>query len=194
MSPIAFSGTQDHALLALVIQQAHQSRKVSYLGRTAVQKIVYFLKALGVPMCYAFDIYHYGPYSDQITSDIDLLMADGIIEDRSSTPTYWNYTPKPGGPIETLLAQHQPFVSTHREMVRHVVDSLGSLEPRQLELFATLHYAYRYEIASTPTPSREAVLSRFKEYKGNKFPPDELSAAYDAMVEANLITSPPPQR
>jgi uncharacterized protein len=188
MSPIAFSGTQEHALLALVIQQAHDSTNVPYLGRTALQKIVYFLKALGVPMRYSFDIHHYGPYSDQITSDLDLLMADGIVEDRSPTTTYWNYVPRSGGPLGELLEQHEEFVSANRVIVRQVVDSLGPLKPPQLELFATLHYAYRYEVASTSKPSRDAVLSRFREYKGNKFPSDELSTAYDAMVEMKLIS------
>jgi uncharacterized protein len=192
MSPMAFSGTQEHALLALIIQEAHQSRTVPYLGRTALQKITYFLKALGVPMRYSFDIHHYGPYSDQIPSDIELLMADGIIEDLSTTTTkYWNYAPKPGEPLDRLLEQHESFVRTHRRTVERVVDSLGPLDPRELELFATLHYAYRYEMASTSKPSRDAVLARFKEYKGNKFPPDELTAAYDTMVDMSLIRIPP---
>jgi len=187
MSRLVFSGTQEHALLALVIQEADQSSRVSYLGRTALQKIVYFLKALGVPMRYSFEIHHYGPYSDQVTSDMELLMADGIVEDRATTPKYWNYAPKPGGPVDTLFAQHEAFVNTHREIVRNLVNGLGQLEPRQLELFATLHYAYRYEMASAPQPSKAAVLSRFREYKGNKFPHDELSDAYELMVNTNLI-------
>jgi uncharacterized protein YwgA len=42
-----------------------------YLGRTAIQKLVYFSKTLGVPIPCSFEIYTYGPYSDSITFAVD---------------------------------------------------------------------------------------------------------------------------
>lgn len=51
-----------------------------------MQKVCYFLKAKGVPLDYAFEMYHYGPYSQELYFRLEELVADGIIEDMSSTP------------------------------------------------------------------------------------------------------------
>jgi uncharacterized protein YwgA len=60
MSELFFSKTQEHALLALVIKEAQAAKSVGYFGRTALQKVVYFLKALGLPTRYQFEVHHYG--------------------------------------------------------------------------------------------------------------------------------------
>jgi uncharacterized protein YwgA len=67
---LQFTGTWEHALLAATAQAAAESGDNGYLGRTALQKILYFLQTSGVPMRYRFDIYHYGPYCDRITRDV----------------------------------------------------------------------------------------------------------------------------
>lgn len=187
MSNLFFSGTQDHALLAMVVQEAHDLPEVRNLGRTALQKIVYFLKALAVPMRYRFEIHHYGPYSEQIASDIELLIADEVIADRPANPNYSNYQPDTQAAIEELLAMHGAFSSQHRALIRRVVSVFGRLTPQDLELYATLHYAYRYEMAGGSRPSKDLVIGRFKSYKGEKFPGQQVTVAYEAMVTAGLI-------
>ena len=190
MSRLFFSGTQEHALLAMVVQEAHGLTEVRSLGRTALQKIVYFLKALNVPVRYRFDIHHYGPYTEQIASDIELLIADEVIADRPANPNYSNYQPGSQEVIEELLATHATFASEYRALIRRVVSVFGRLTPQDLELYATLHYAYRYEIAGGSQPSRDLVIGRFKSYKGEKFPEQQLAIAYVAMVNAGLIVQP----
>ena len=77
-------------------------RTACYLGRTAIQKILYFLQISGVPMRYRFDIYHYGPYCDRLSRDVEWLMADGVLKDASSnTRKYSNY--RPDAAAEELL-------------------------------------------------------------------------------------------
>jgi hypothetical protein len=190
MSRLVFAGTREHALLALVIREAQSVASVGYLGRTALQKIVYFLKALGVPTRYQFEIHRYGPYCDQITSDIDLLLADGIVLDRSSAAKYWNYALTAPDAGEELFQAHQVFVNAYMDLVRKVVAVFGPLEPRDLEVYATLHYAYRYELAGAEAPSKKQVIARFRDYKGMKFTDAQLNAAFDAMVAAKLIHAP----
>lgn len=49
-------------------------------GRTRFQKVVYLLKEkYGLEMFYKFMPYYYGPYSDDLQSDIDILSRLGII-------------------------------------------------------------------------------------------------------------------
>jgi hypothetical protein len=187
MSDLFFVGSQEHALLTLVVKRAEASPSVKYFGRTALQKVVYFLKALGVPAKYQFEIHHYGPFCDQIGSDVELLMADGIVVDRAPSPNYWNYGINPKGPADELVSKHDEFRSRYSDLIDVVVDGFGGLEPRDLELYATLHYAYRYQTATHDKPTKEAVIARFRDYKGAKFTTAELNDAYDGMVKAKLI-------
>ena len=91
---LCLTGTQDHSLLAMVVQEARRAAETwgGFVGRTAVQKMMYFLKATGVPMTYRFDIYHYGPFCEEILRDVEWLIADGVITDLSDKPEkYSNY-------------------------------------------------------------------------------------------------------
>lgn len=140
---LLLADSQDHALLAMVIQEASQaaSEQGSFVGRTAVQKIVYFLKAIGVPMGYRFDIHHYGPFCDEILRDVEWLIADNVIIDRSNSPEkYSNYTP--AAALPELLTKYNNLEPLRRQ-VQSVVRTLVPMRPERLELIATLDYLYR---------------------------------------------------
>src|SRR5260370_18746724 len=84
--------TWEQALLTEIVEMATQSNFDGFRGRTALQKILYFLQISGVSMQYRFDLYHYGPYCDLISRDVELLLADGVIRDDSPNPKkYSNY-------------------------------------------------------------------------------------------------------
>ena len=189
MNSLSFSGTREHALLLQVIREAETSQSVGYFGRTALQKVMYFLKVLGTPMQYRFEIHHYGPFCDQVSNDVDLLTADGVVTDQARTTSsrYSNFGIDPNGPADELLTRHAVFVKQNKELVKKVVDVFGGLDPRRLELYSTLHYAYRYEIAGKKTVSQEAIVARFTEYKDDKFSVDEVHAALEVLTKATLI-------
>jgi uncharacterized protein YwgA len=185
--PLQLSGTWEHAVLAATAQVAADNADKGYLGRTALQKIVYFLQLSGVPMRYRFDIYYSGPYCDRVSRDVDLLVADGVLKDVSSNPDkYSNY--RPAGAAEELLQSHATAFRTHRETISRVVRTLLPLEPDHLELLATLDYLYRQKRAGGGSgPWKDSVIDRFMEVKKDKFPRAAVSEAYDSMVRANLI-------
>jgi uncharacterized protein YwgA len=183
--------TRDQALLALVVDEAGkltESQK-GYLGRTAVQKILYFLHVYGIPMRYRFDVHYYGPFCPQILSDVDWLMITDAIEDRSQDAAkYSNYRLGQLGP--RLIKEFDDEVEGYRDAVRNVASALVPLSPDRLELLATLHYVYRELKASmNAIPPKEAVVSRFCEFKQDKFEQDEIFAAYDCLANAKLVDS-----
>jgi uncharacterized protein len=186
---LLFTGSRDQALLAMVIQEAHEAsaRQRGFVGRTAVQKVLYFLKVLHVPMGYRFKIYHYGPYCDEIVTDTEWLLADGVIVDRSdNSRKYSNYGP--GEALHELLSQHQDNVEPWRECVRSVVRVLIPMRPEKLELIATLHYLYRQQRASGRHGSwKPSVVARLLEVKQDKFRKEEVAQTYDVMVNAGLV-------
>lgn len=182
-----FTETRNHALLALVIREAAKAAKENhgYVGRTAVQKIMYFLNAKGVPMGYRFDLYHYGPFSDQVISDIDWLVADDVIAEQSQKPEkYSNYAPGEGA--EEFLAKFDQTLAPITNQVKETVSLLAPMKPEKLELLATLDYIYRQEKSAGKTPLKQAVVSRLQKVKPDKFTQEDVEQAYDEMIEVGL--------
>src|SRR5258708_20829207 len=50
------------------------------LGKTQVQKLVYFVQDCGVPLEYKYEIYHYGPYSFDLSRDLSSLDSLGVLD------------------------------------------------------------------------------------------------------------------
>jgi uncharacterized protein YwgA len=158
-----------------------------YLGRTAIQKLVYFAKTLGVPIPCSFEIYTYGPYSDSVTFSVDAMLADDVLKDISNAPQkYSNY--RLGDNADEILSAYRPAIEPYQNAIDAVVQSLGSFEPQQLELVATLHFIHeRLKHILRMEPSEEQVLKEFGRVKKDKFGREEVESFYKALKSAQLI-------
>lgn len=176
----------EHALIAAVIEAAKASCPNCYLGRTAIQKLVYFLNVLEVPMEFRFRIHHFGPYCDELAGAIDWLQADDIVVDESQTSRYSSF--RPGVNWSELKSRFQPQLDQWSETIRSVAKALGSMDPATLELIATLDYSFRWVQARGGNgPWRDQTIAKFKEIKGDKFADDEISKWHTQLVDSNLI-------
>lgn len=186
---LVLTGSADHAMLALAISEARQAADQTdwWVGRTAVQKIMYFLQVTGVPMTYRFSIHHYGPFCGEILRDTEWLIADGVIADQSITQEqYSSYAP--GSSLDDLLSMHRDLVAKWRPVVQNVVKALVPLRPERMEEIATLDYVFRQEKAVTEgAPNKDSVVERFMQAKRDKFPRNEVEKLYDAMSAAGLL-------
>jgi uncharacterized protein YwgA len=91
---IFFADKIADALLAYLIKSFNEAGDRT-LGRTILQKLCYFAKASGVPLPFRFEIYHYGPFSQEIFYRTEDLLLDGVIEDRSSDRGRSNFVSGP---------------------------------------------------------------------------------------------------
>lgn len=183
---LVFEHRWEHALVASVIDVAKRECPDCYLGRTAIQKLVYFLHVLDVPMRFKFRIHHYGPYCDELASTLDWLQADGVVEDQSSQERYSNFTSSGNWP--ELQESHQTQLEDCEETVESVVKAMGSMDPKTLELIATLDYSFRWVHArGGEGPWKRLAIEKFKNIKKDKFQDDEIDRWYDILVEAKLI-------
>lgn len=178
---------RDHALLALVIKEGKSvvDEKGRDLGRIAVQKILYFLKVVGVPMGYRFEIYHYGPFCSQILRDTDMLEMDNIVVDHKQQ---MGSSYGPGENVDTLLENYSEELAEHSSTTKKLVNVLAPQTPNELERLATLDFIYRENKAKKSTgPCKEMVVDRFMEVKKNKFSRDEVEAIFDDMCNAGVF-------
>lgn len=184
---LQLTGTWEQALLAATARTATQVGAGGYLGRTALQKILYFLQISGVPMRYRFDLYHYGPFCDLISRDVEWLLADGVLEDISSVPRkYSNY--QTTAETAELLDIHSQGLEQHQSTIDSVVGALLPLQPDHLEMLATLHYLYRQlRAGGGDGPWKERVIERFMIVKKDKFKISDVRSSYDTLVRARLV-------
>lgn len=183
------TGSWEHALLAKVVSQAADiaQQEGGYLGRTAIQKIAYFLQVLGVPMGYRFEVCHYGPFCASILGDLEWLLADSAIRDSSTDPgKYSKYVP---GPVcNELIEKHATKLKKYEATLTSTVQALLPLKPDHLELIATLDYAFRETKAMAgKKPARQNVIARFREFKGQKFSEVDIAKTYDQLEGAGLF-------
>jgi uncharacterized protein YwgA len=150
-----------------------------------MQKLVYFSQVTGVPVPCSFEIYHYGPYSDEITSSVDALLADEVLSDQSTNSRYSNYRLDEKFGFQNRFSQR---AAEYRGQIERVVKALGGYKPDQLELIATLHFiAHRQAARNASYINKEDVVNEFHCVKGDKFPHQVVESWYDSLSEANLI-------
>ncbi len=182
---LMFCNGPDEALVALVVKQ-FQEQISGFLGRTAIQKLCYFSRELRVPFSYRFSIYHYGPYSDDLASALDYMVADHVLVDTSpDRQRYSNFRLGPNA--SELLTRYRDAVKEWEETIVAVATAFGDLRPETLELMATVHFAHQRLKASGRTPTKENVVDEFRGEKGDKFNIEEIQRAYRALKEARVL-------
>src|SRR5580704_1150437 len=71
-------GIENSRWLAAIIA-AHPNHEV--IGRTRLQKTVWLLQRLGLPTDYVYSLHFYGPYSEEVKSDIGFAEQLGLISE-----------------------------------------------------------------------------------------------------------------
>jgi hypothetical protein len=182
---IFFADKVGDALLAYLIKSYTETSSRT-LGRTILQKLCYFAKASGVPLPFRFEIYHYGPFSQEIFYRTEDLLLDGVIEDRSTGPGQSNIVPGPN--IDSFLNRFGEAISQHGTSLQRVATMFSRLDPSQMELVSTIHYIHSsYSQWFKKMASKESVIGSVFELKGHKFTRRAVERAYDILREAGLL-------
>ncbi|MCE2457171.1 MAG: hypothetical protein J4G14_05090 [Dehalococcoidia bacterium] len=118
------------------------------LGKTQIQKIVYFLQeSIGVPLKYRYRMHYYGPYSDELDGNLSLTESIGYI-DIDPDPNGFGYHVTPvkereNTPWQGYDMSKDPEVRDLTEVINNAIDILGALETPQIELYATIQLLQR---------------------------------------------------
>ena len=165
------------------IQCIVEQSQLKDIGKTKVQKIIYFLQeALGVPLHYSFKMHHYGPFSEDIDSGISALQSAGYVE-VSHDPQGYGYHIIPAS--ESQLPWDNEIAKYRGEMAK-AIRGLSVLDASNLELYATLHFVQNL----LDEPSKEKVVNNVHRLKP-KFKRQTIRLAYDQLVKNNLIAETP---
>lgn len=149
---------------------AHPDGKV--VGRTRLQKEVKLLQSLGFPTDYSYMIHFYGPYSEELNSDIGLLDSLGFVKEEERVSQDGN----PYYIIEALADAPFADVSDFDGEIRLMVRT----EPTVLELAAT------YNAFRDSGTDHEETLARVRRKKGTKCDGGRLQSAIDLLHKLDL--------
>lgn len=183
---LLFSNDLRSAYVTEVVKSFNSLRPSGYLGRTALQKLVYFCKAVGVPIPCSFEIYNFGPYSEEVTRSATALLADEALQDLSYTGAYSSYAV--GTNANEFSKEFLDEAARHRPRIDSIVQTLGPCSPATLELVATLHFVNARQKGILGTrPAEEPVFEEFRSIKGNKFSEEDIHSWYHWLEESNLL-------
>lgn len=183
---LLFSNDLRSAYVTEVVKSFNSLRPSGYLGRTALQKLVYFCKSVGVPIPCSFEIYNFGPYSEEVTRSATALLADEALQDLSNTGAYSSYTV--GANANEFSKEFLDETERHRPLIDSIVQALGPCKPETLELVATLHFVNaRLKGILGNRPAEESVFEEFRSIKGNKFSEGEMYSWYNWLERSNLL-------
>ncbi|GAE92553.1 hypothetical protein JCM21714_1560 [Gracilibacillus boraciitolerans JCM 21714] len=122
----------NHAKLVKVIAAAD-----GIVGRKKLQKIIYILKKLGLPFEEKYTFYFYGPYSEELSLQIEELTNLGFVSEvKEKKSNYYQYRYQ-------VTDQGQEFLEhslAEVPLVESVVRDMKEQSSRFLELVATMLY------------------------------------------------------
>lgn len=178
----------EDAIIGFIIKKWKEISPANKIGRTIVQKVAYFLKAKGIPLTYDFEIHHYGPYSQELYSRIDDLVADNIIIDRSSSANKSLY--EPGFLMDRLLESYHEQLEPYQNDITTVIKIFNKLpSAAAMELLATIHYLHNsYKAYYKKDPEKEMIVTRVKMIKREKFSNEEIKNAYTIMEKDGMLS------
>lgn len=176
---------QDQAILAEVIKRCEALGRKP--GRIALQKIAYFLKRQGVPMSYGFELYHYGPFCQEILWDAEMLTSLGVIVDTKRANGGSRYGV--GATFASEMKRHSSFLASKSNEIEAIVKLLAPLQADTLEVVATLDYFYRYVSARGGNgPFKQDVMTKFFEAKSQYLGREKwVSNLYDRMAAIGMV-------
>lgn len=157
------------------------------IGKTKIQKIVYFLQeSVNVPLKYPFRMHYYGPYSDELDGNLSLTKSIGYI-DIDPDPNGFGYHVTPVEEMEGTSWQgyemsDDPEVHVLTDGIDNAIDILGRLDTPQIELYATIHLINGLRGNS----SKEKTVQTVKRLKP-KFSMEHIENSYQTLRNANLI-------
>ena len=127
------------SILILAVKEGE--RRDTRIGHTLMQKLVYLLQsAVGVDVGYGYRLHHYGPYSEELWSDLTSLSDIDVLNVEPS-PDGYGYLISLGDQKRARMFL-QLEENLPKDEIEKLVDKLGSLASRNLELIATTHFVH----------------------------------------------------
>lgn len=166
------SKRDQYALIAFIAKHCGGANR--RLGKKALQKHVHLIQELGaVDSGYRFSFYTYGPYSSELSGDLDVVAATGGVKVSYNSMDNF-YLIDAGAEADYLLEKGAGFIERNHSSMRRVLDSFGGRMAKDLELVSTIAYLRKHARHEYDDDGR--LLARVKALKP-KYSDEEIIRA-----------------
>lgn len=157
------------------------------MGKTAVMKVVFMLQQVKkLNMGYDFSIYTYGPYSSDVTDDVDELISDGLIT--STMYPYQNYIGYELNISSEGKSVIQALQQDEQVAIKDVLDFVDGKNAKELELYSTIIYVDDLYTKNGWPNEEGGIVSKVHEIKPH-FDERVISGAFKELKKINYIAS-----
>lgn len=119
------------ALISYLVKRLLIKHPDKQVGKTIVQKMMYLLSREGV-VDFDYSMYHYGPYSVEVTGELNFAESANIVEIRWVDEQGYFIQPGPGLPkFESLITEGQ------KEAIDNLVNRYSHFNAIELSILAT---------------------------------------------------------
>lgn len=144
------------------------------VSKIVLHKLIFFMKESGFRLSYSFEPYKYGPFSENLAEDINMLKVDEKININKAN-------------LKLVNVNDDVKISLQDEAIKFIDkfdEMLGSnYDFSNIELYGTVFYCIRSLEESTDPIDKENVLRQFKGWKGNKFSDDSVFKALSDVLK-----------
>lgn len=119
------------AALPYLVRRLSEEHRGKQIGKTVVQKLMYFIsREPAVNTDIVYSMYHYGPYSSQVSGELAQAEADGFLE--------ISWIPERGYSISAAPEAHDDRLTpAERAAIDSVVARFGRYDAVSLSIIAT---------------------------------------------------------
>lgn len=142
------------------------------LTKINIQKIVHFLKEIGIPLTYKFEPYNYGPYSSELKIELGNLL---LWEELSSIENGYSINDK--FILDNNIDQNTvDTISVKLDAFKNAVNEDFSFD--SMEITGTVIYCNQALKNVDICPDEHTVLNEFKNWKGQRYDDERIKKAY----------------
>lgn len=165
-------------------------KKYWYFGKIVVQKIIYFLQeAENVDFGYRFVFYHYGPYSEQLSRDLQLMQAEEVLQS-GLDPKGMGYSISVNKVNARTLFEKTKLPNSLKDIkkkINSILEGLPGYGPPKLELLSAIHFVFKnIRRESDSSRIKTKVIRAVKKMKP-KFSFEQINELYYRLEEMGYL-------
>lgn len=151
-------------------------------GKKAFQKLIYLSKAVGIPLEVNYKMYYYGPYSEQVSDELEECINCNILKEEGA----YNFISS--DKCQETLILNNDQITIHKEKLEFIVNKFGCYDPMELEILATTHFVYNNMKYLHGEERKEIIVEEVKKVKYPKFSCERIEDAYNTLKSYSLIS------
>jgi O-acetyl-ADP-ribose deacetylase (regulator of RNase III)/uncharacterized protein YwgA len=157
--------------LVAIAETIHRLEAQPYhwpVGRTMLQKIVYFATVAGLPTGLQFEAASFGPFAPELKAAEGRMQNNGLITERRLGRMF---EVRSGPTLADARSSYEDQLAQWSDLIDRIVDLAARFDARRAEVAATVHYAaedLRNRLDRSPTITE--VIASVEEWKSKRKP------------------------